>query len=218
MLNDDELGMALGDAFRMLVSDIEPSRGLLERIDSEIGADVAARQRGGCRTLSRRLRRRLLVAVPVPIAAVVATVIVLAGTAAAPSYAVIETPTASVRVSIDDLIGVTKANARLRAAGVDSVVVVPMSATCTTHVDLSRIGTREHPAPKIRVVPSPLPANTTVVLGAEQLGPIKIEIAFGRVTGQVPSCLSSKGTGPGLPGWQLPVHKLASKTTTSGVS
>lgn len=188
-MNDDELGKVLSDALHALVSDIEPSRKLQERVDR-----IAESPRPH---VSRMSRRRLFAILPVPVAAVVATlVLVLGGSEVTPSFAVVAKPDGRVLVTINDLSGVAGANARLRQLHLPAVVV-PMTTSCPNHVDLTYLGVRTQ---SVRLTRRPVPANTTILLAARQIGPHKVEMAFGRVKGTPPACVSAKGTGPGLPG------------------
>lgn len=190
MLGNDELGLALHDALVALVGNVEPSPGLVERVLGDPGP--------GRRERSLRSGRRWLVAIPVALAGAIATTIVfLAGSGVAPSFAVTSQSNGSVEVTIDDLTGVSGANARLRQLGVRAVVV-PISPTCSTRADLTYIGIDEHPEPSTRLIPSQIPAGTTVVLAATQTGADKIEMAIGRVTGTPPSCVAPGSVGPGL--------------------
>jgi hypothetical protein len=190
VLADEELGLALHDALVALVGNVEPSPDLVERVLGDPGPGRVSR--------SLRSGRRWLVAVPVALAGALATTIVfLAGSGVTPSFAVTSFSDGSVEVTIDDLTGVSGANARLHQLGVRAVVV-PISPTCTTKTDLTYIGIDEHPAPSTRLIPSEIPAGTTVVLAASQIGPNKIEMAIGRVTGTPPSCVAPGTVGPGL--------------------
>jgi hypothetical protein len=199
MLSDDELGAALGERLQEGVRDVSPSGDLLAALEKI--AD--ARGSRSPRSLTRRLRGRILIAVPVPVAALIAAaVLILSGSQAAPSYAVTLEPDGSVHVTINQITGVAAANARLRQLSIHTIVVVPMSATCTSHPDLSYMGVAKRPAPDVRLIPTRLPPDTTIILAAEQIGPNKVEMAFGRITGGAPPCVSSRGTGPGLGNWK----------------
>jgi hypothetical protein len=196
MLSDEELGVALSEALHGLVGDVEPSAALLERVFTNPHAP-APKSRSAT---SRRLRRGAFASVPVGIAAAIATaVIVLGGSSVTASFAVTSGSDGSITITIDDLTGVGGANARLRELGVP-VVVVAVSATCTTHLDLSYIGTSEQPEPSIRLIPSEIPAGSTVVLAASQNRANNVEMEIGSVTGSPPSCVSPAsaevGSGP----------------------
>lgn len=185
-MNDDELGDVLRDALRAHVRHIQPSRNLIDRVE-QIGAAP-----GPTRLSSRR---RLLAAIPIPIAAAIAAVIIaLGGSEVTPSFAVIAKPGGEVFVTIHDLSGVAGANAELRRLGVPAVVV-PMTTNCRSRVALTYLGVRTQ---SVRLSPSTVPPHTTILLAARQIASNKVEMAFGSVTGTPPTCVSANGTGPGL--------------------
>ncbi len=214
MLSDDELGAALGERLREMVRDVIPSADLLARVEN-VATARGSRSPGA---LTRRLRARLLIAIPVPVAALIAAaVVILSGSQAAPSYAVTLKPDGSVEVTINEITGVAAANARLHQLGIRTIVVVPMSATCMIHPELSYMGVAKRPAPSVHLTPTKLPPDTKIILGAEQIGPNKVEMAFGRVKGRTPVCVSSHGTGPGLGNWKpSAAERAASKPSESG--
>jgi hypothetical protein len=190
VLTDDELEVALHHALGALVSTIEPSRTLTERV---LGEPQPVRA-----VWLARSRRRRFIAVPTAlVAGLVAAIVFLTSSGVTPSFAVTRYSDGSVAITIDDLTGVTGANARLRQLGVRAVVV-PITSTCTTKADLTYIGIAEHPEPRARLIPSEIPVGTTVVLAASQIGANKIEMAIGRVRGTPPSCVAPGTTGPGL--------------------
>jgi hypothetical protein len=190
VLNEDELGVALHDALVTLVSTIEPSHTLMKRV---LGEPQPVR----ATWLAHSLRRRLI-AIPVAlVAGLVAAILFLTGSGVTPSFAVTRYSDGSVVITLHDLTGVTGANARLRQLGVRAVVV-PITSTCTTKADLTYIGVAEHPGPSTRLIPSEIPAGTTVLLAASQIGANKIEMAIGRVRGTPPSCVAPGTTGPGI--------------------
>jgi hypothetical protein len=190
VLTDAELGLALHDALGALVSRIEPSATLIERVLAEPQPVRAAR-------FARSGRRRFIAIPTALVAGFVAAIVFLTGSGVTPSFAVTSYSDGSVVITLDDLTGVTGANARLHQLGVRAVVV-PITAGCTTKVDLTYIGISEHPQPKTRLIPSEIPVGTTVVLAANQIGANKIEMAIGRVTGTPPSCVAPGSAGPGL--------------------
>ncbi len=198
MLSEDELGAELAKRLREFVSDVEPSRELIISVDRKVRA---ARANKGVE-LSPRLRDRLM-AVSVPVdGAVVVAIVALSGSGAAPAFAVTRGSDGTIR----EVAGVTGANARLRELDVP-VTVVPMSAGCKNHIDLTymAIGTKHETS--IRVLPAEIPPDTTVLLAAEQIPAGRIEMAVGRVTGQAPSCVAPGTTGPGLPSSTTPMSR-----------
>jgi hypothetical protein len=212
MLNDDEVDSALREALRDLLHDIEPSDTLVKRVH-----EIPRRERKVGRALSRLRQHRILAAVPIPLAAVLTAILVFGGSDVAPSFAVTTEPDGAVQVTIDDLTGISGANARLRVLGV-SAVVVPMRASCTTHIGLSYEGMSEEPAPTISVMPAEIPAGSTIVLAAEQIGPNTVEMAFGQVTGAPPSCVAPSNSGPGLGASSSPAVPQSPQTSTGGKS
>jgi hypothetical protein len=190
MLTDDELGRALSNAFAELVGKLEPSPGLVQHV---LGEQQRRRV-----VLPIRSGRRWFAAIPAGLAAAIAAVVVfLSSSGVAPSFAVTMNSDGSILVTIDDLTGVSGANARLRQLGVP-IVVVPITSTCAAKIDLSYAGVNELPKPTIRLIPSGIPAGDTVVLAANQLGPNNFQMAIGRVTGTPPSCAPPGSVGPGV--------------------
>lgn len=201
-MNEVNLEQALRRDLHALVSDIFPSQSLVARVLPER------------RSRRPRIRRRpspsklsLLVAAPVAIAGVVAAVIgVLSGPAAPPAFAV-TVDHGSVWVTVNQIAGIGGADARLEALGIP-VRVVPMTAACSSQVAMSYLGMSTS-NPMVKLTPATIPAGTTVVLAARSTGPGTVALAVGRVTGAVPPCVSSRGTGPGLPGWTGPAREPA---------
>lgn len=193
---DDVLGAALGERLHELVADIHPSPALLMRLEAEIAPSRAH----GRLPSPRRWR---LLALPLPAAALAAAVLIaVGGSTAVPSIAVAVESSGAVYVTINKVTGVGPANAELRSQGMRSVVVVPMSPSCPDHVGMSYMATDKHPAPTIGLTRHRLPAGVRVIIAALQIGPNKIELAFGRIHGAPPACVSSRGSGPGLGDWK----------------
>lgn len=190
-MNDDELGEVFRDAMRTRLSEIEPSSKLIERV-TQIGEPRLVKASRNLRSVAWR---RLWLAIPIPVVgAIVALVLALSASEAPPSFAVVVKPGA-VFVTVNNLSGVAGANARLRELAVPAIVV-PMTKTCSAHVELTYLGVRNQ---TVRLTRRPLPARVRVLLAARQISPSKVEMAFGRVTGTPPKCVSSQATGPGLP-------------------
>ena len=199
-MNDDELGRLLRDRLQARLRNIEPSPELRHSVD-RIGQSRIDRIR---RAVGRMVRRRLLAVVPIPVAAVIAALIfLLGGSTVTPSFAVVTGPGDAVLVTINDLSGVAGANARLRQLHVPAVVV-PMTTNCPNRVSLTYLGVRNQ---SVRLTRRPLSHGTMILLAARQTGPNKVEMAFGRIIGKPPACVSANGSGPGLPGSaEPPVH------------
>ena len=207
MMDDEDLERALSRRLHALVDDLTPSNELTEAVHGIPGGRRSRLRH----VLSRRvLSRWRVVAIPAPVAAVVAAVLVLlGGSPAVASYVLAVERDGSVNVTINEVTGVAEANARLRQLGIRTIVIVPMSKRCPAHPQMSYMGVAKRPAPRIRLVPTHLPPRTTIVLAAEQIGVRKIELAVGRVEGAVPACVSSDGTGPGLGKWRPALEKRA---------
>lgn len=192
MIHDDDLGALLRGELRALTSDISPSPALVERIE---------RTTRSTHTIRRwSTRRRLLAGVPVALAAALAAaVLALEGSGPPPAFAVTTDADGSVQVTIAEMVGITGANARLEQLGVRARVV-PMTAQCSTHVAMTYIGIAQHPGNPVTVDATTIPAGTTILLAAREVGDSNLETAVGKVTGRVPTCVSSNGVGPGVPG------------------
>jgi hypothetical protein len=199
VLSDEELGAALRSEMRALTDRLNPSARLIEQVQA-IGASPRSR-------LSRWLslpRRRVMIAIPVPALAVIATVVVLfSGSTAAPISAITLLDNGNIRVTIGQLMGVKSANAELQKLGIHKMVVVPMSASCPLHPSMSYFAGSLIPAPKITLTPETVSSAWTIVIAAEKIGPNKVENAIGRFRHHyVPRCVTSHGVGPGLGNWE----------------
>jgi hypothetical protein len=164
----------------------------------------------------------LLLVVPIPLIALIASAVVLiSGSAvrAAPAFARLRN--GDVRVTIGQLIAVKSANAELRRLHIHNLVVVPMSGNCPLHPSMSYLGAELVPAPQITLTPQTIAHGWTVILASERIGRNKVEQAVGRFRHHyVPRCVTSHGSGPGLGHWepqgrlrQLLVRRLLDLTT-----
>lgn len=195
-MNDEELGAAFAEALRALVSDIEPTEQLKNWVTTELRPPSAQPSR------PKRWspRRRLLAILTPAAAAAAAAAALLVGTQAAPSFAVTETPGGYVRVALNNIEGVSGANAELRKLGVRTIVVVPVKAGCKSHVQLLFTGFGTHQrTPVIGIAPRQIPAHMTDVLAAKQISPGIIALGIGRVRGAAPSCVAPVRSGVGIP-------------------
>lgn len=196
----DHLGDALRLQLHAAVDDLSPSAEMMATVD----AIPSRRRPGGPLTRLGRGRRRIAVAISLPIAAILAAaVVLLGGSGVTPSYAgaILVLPDGEVRVTMSQIINVASANAELRSHRIFNMVVRPMTASCPEHPSMTYIGGALVPAPKITLTPRTVARGWTVVLAAKQIAPNEIEQALGRFKGRVPSCVSSRGTGPGLGNW-----------------
>lgn len=158
--------------------------------------------RAGARLSRPRLRTGRLLLPPrrfiaglVAIAAIAATVSLLTTTGTTPSaaYAVTQRPDGTLAISIDELTGVTGANAQLAKLGAN-VRVVPVQAGCTA------TGTVATMAPSlaatvahiegegVTVRPGLIPPGDTIVLAAKQTGSI-VGLEYALYHGSAPTCV-----------------------------
>lgn len=197
---DDQLAVALRTQLRALTAELEPSASLLAAIEA-IGQGAGATR---AERLHRRLthqRRRFLIAVPLPLIGVFTGASMLfTGATVGPTAAFALLGNGSVRVSIEQLIGVRAANAQLRHLGVSSIVVVPMTAACQLHPSVTYlIPARLHPAPKITLTPHTIAPGATVVLAAAKLGHNLVQMVAGRFRrDHIPRCVSLFAPPPGV--------------------
>jgi hypothetical protein len=125
------------------------------------------------------------------------TVFVLAGATSPPAYAVTPHTDGSVTVTINEIAGISAANAQLAYLGIRAVVV-PMSAACQSAVDVVRIGVSNPATATETVVPAMIPRGDTAILAAARTSTGTVELALGEVSGAAPTCVRSGGAGPGL--------------------
>ncbi|MGC9220098.1 MAG: hypothetical protein ACP5H2_01935 [Solirubrobacteraceae bacterium] len=193
MLSEDQLGEALTERLEDLVAAIDPSAALHERVQQ-----IPGPPRGRLARLAARPHRRIL-AISIPVTAAAAAVVALLLAAAAPpSFAVTQSTDGVIVVTIRQITGLIGAQAKLRSLHAP-VAIVPITKTCQSRVPLSYMAVGAVSAgATIRITPSQIPANTTLVLAAKQIPDSRIEIAVGRVSGPPPTCAAPGQTGPGL--------------------
>lgn len=195
MAEDDELSGALAEALRALVSDVEPS----DRLQAWVKTELRSQPRRPSRRRRLSPRRRVL-AVLTPTTAAAAIVALFVATQASPSFAVVETSGGSVRVTLNDIKGVSGANAKLRQLGVRNIAVVPVKAGCRSHVQLLFTGIGPHQGNSvIEINPRQIPVHTTDILAAKQLSSGAVALGIGRVRGHAPSCVGPVKSGVGIP-------------------
>jgi hypothetical protein len=177
------------------VDDLHPSPKLVANVDAIPSG------RGAIGLLGRlgRNPRRIALALPVPIAAIIVAAMALFGgsgvvTSYADAFRVL--PNGDIRVTISELVKVTAANRELREHHISSIVVRPMSDSCPERPSMTYITTTLIPAPKITLTPRTIERGWTTVLADTQTGPNKIVEAIGRFKGRVPKCVSLHGPGP----------------------
>lgn len=205
MLSDDQLGEILRGELHALVSDIQPTARLMQQM-------IQPPQSGPRRWLRPRVAVPAFAAIAV-IGAIVVLLLAIAGSRPSPVLAFTASSGRSVRVSLNEIAGVTQANAKLRVLG--HVRVVAMTDRCkTSTAGINYLQTHERPMPHISLGRPPTDTSaTTTVVAAKQTAPNRVILAIGSVTGNVPTCVSSHGTGPGFPGWH-PDHTRATRNGT----
>ena len=195
MSEEEELGAALTDALRALVSDVEPSDQLRAWV-TELRSEPAQPTKR-----KRMSPRRRALAILTPTTAVTAAIVALfAATQATPSFAVVQTPNGTVQITLHDIQGVGGANAKLRQLGVKNIAVVPVNAGCRSHLQLlyTGIGPRQGGG-SIKIDPAQIPPQMTDVLAAKQLSNGDIALGITRVRGPAPSCVGPVKSGVGIP-------------------
>lgn len=215
MLTDDgyeQLGTALSEKLHARLSDIEPSAEFRARLEREFAAARAKR------AASRKRRWALSASLPIT-AAAAAAILLFAVSEPSPAFAVNRGTSGTVMITLNDITGVSGANAKLRNFGVNNVVVVPISAHCTTQIAMSYIGTGSPADSPVTLTPGEIPTGTTVVLAAEQTSHGQIEEALGKVFGLAPTCVSPAPTGAnGAPTGPVAPHTTAPTNTAAGDS
>jgi hypothetical protein len=105
-------------------------------------------------------------------------------------------------VTVRDLAGVSGANQRLREYGAP-IRVVPIQAGCTSQMDLTYLSVTRRPI-SVSLGLNTIEPGYTAVIAAEITGSNTAEMAIGRVTGAVPSCVA-----PVPQGYQIPTDQSA---------
>ena len=192
----EHLGDALREQLHALVADMNPSTELIASVDA---LPESHARRGLRPKLGWLSRRRFAVALPVPVAAIAAAVVLLVG-ASGPTTtgasAIKALPNGDIQVALAQLSAVTAVNAELRRHHIHNMVVVPMTASCPNR-NMTYTAGGLNPA-VITLTPRTIAPGWTVVLAAKQIGPDTMLTAFGRFKGRIPRCASSHGTGPGM--------------------
>jgi hypothetical protein len=215
MLTDEgyeQLGTALSEKLNEKLSDIEPTPEFRARLEREFAAVRAKR------ATSRK--RRWALSAPLPItAAGAAAILLFAASEPAPAFAVSRGTDGTVMITLNEITGVSGANSKLRSLDVNNVVVVPITAGCTTQIAMSYLGTGSAADSAVTVTPGAIPTGTTVVLAAEQTAQGQIEEAIGRVSGPAPTCVAPAPAGAnGTPTGPVAPHATAPTNTAGGDS
>lgn len=207
----DQLGTVLSERLHARLSHVEPTPAFQARLDREF---ATARVK---RAASRKRRWALSASLPITSGAA-AAIVLFAASEPAPAFAVSHGTNGTVTITLHDITGVSGANAKLRNFGVNNVVVVPISAHCTTQIAMSYIGTGSPADSPVTLTPGEIPTGTTVVLAAEQTSHGQIEEALGKVSGPAPTCVSpAPASANGAPTGPVAPHTTA-PTNTAGDS
>lgn len=193
------LGEELREQLHALVADVGPSAQLMAQVDA-IPSAHGSRVR---RALDRLSPRRLALAVPLPIAAIVTAVVLLFGGGAAPSSAGLVTvlPDGEVRLNPTQLGNAAVANAILRRHHIHNIVVVPMNASCTDR-NWTYIAGTARPASNTLLTPKTGAAGYVAVIAAKQVASDEILTAINRFRGgRLPTCASTHGWGVAMGGF-----------------
>lgn len=125
-----------------------------------------------------------------------ATLAVTTGTAPSAAYAVTRSSDGAVHVSIEDLTGISGANAQLEQLGVP-VRVAPLLAGCrasgeiVTPLPPSLAGSVAHAEAGIAVRPELIPAGDTLVLTAREVGSA-VYLTYALYRGAAPTCVAAR--------------------------
>lgn len=214
MLTDDgydQLGAVLSEKLHAKLSDIEPTAEFRARLEREFATRRAKR------AASRKRRWALSASLPIT-AAAAAAILLFAASEPSPAFAVNRGTDGTVMITLNDITGVSGANSKLRSLDVNNVVVVPITAGCTTQIAMSYLGTGSAADSPVTVTPDAIPTGTTVVLAAEQTSQGQIEEAIGKVSGPAPTCVAPAPAGAnGAPTGPVAPHATA-PTNTAGDS
>jgi len=185
---DERLGLALRGELHALVADLNPSRGLMARVDALASERTSLRGRA----VQRIRRRPILLGVPVPLAAIAATLVAVLGGGSAPVTAggLSRMPNGDIWITVNQEMDVTDTNAELRHYGVRSIIVVPFSASCPLQPDMNYMDEKLYPAPKI-ILPRAAPRGYTWIMGARIIGKNLVQEASAAFKDHVPNCIST---------------------------
>jgi len=200
MSDFDRLGEEIRQQFHAAVEDLHPSAELIANVDAIPSG------RGALGLFGRLGRRpgRIALALPVPIAAIVAAAVFLfggSGVTPVSARAITVLPNGEVRVQLSELGDVNAANAVFRRHHIHNMVVVPMTASCPYQKSFTYTADpsmNRPPPPLVTLKPRGLAPGTTVVLAAKSINWHTLVTAFGSFKGQLPTCASVYGTGAGM--------------------
>ncbi len=206
----DRLGTALSEQLHARCSRVEPTPAFEARLERELATARAER------ATSHRRRWALSAVLPVA-AAGAAAILLFVASGSSPAFAVTRGTDGTLTITLNDITGVSGANAKLRDLGVNNVVVAPITAGCTTQIAISYIGTGSAADSPVTLTPGEIPAGTTVVLAAQQTSQGQIEEAIGKVSGSAPTCVEpAPAGGNGAPTGPVTSQTPAPTNTVSG--
>jgi hypothetical protein len=219
MSDFDQLGEALREQLHAIVEELHPSAELSAAVDA-----LPSKRRVRWAFLARLSRKRIAIAVPVPIAGIAAAAVLLfAGSGPSSSLAgrIVVLPNGSIRVTPTEIADPAAANAVLRQHHIHNIVVVPMTASCPYHdwnysLGGYTVGVQKkygHTLGAMFLTPSTIPNGYTVVLAAKRVTRNSVLSAVSRFRGaELPTCASSHGTGIGIDGVLPPKSTRATKS------
>jgi hypothetical protein len=216
MSDFDQLGETLREQLHAIVEDLHPSGELSAAVDA-----IRSQPRARWAFLGRLNRKRIAIAVPVPIAAIAAGAVLLfasSGPSASLAGGIKWLPKGSIQVFPAQLGDPTVANTALRRHHIVNIVVVPMTASCAYHdwsYSLAKDKVRGLYAGSIFLTPRTIAKGYTVVLASKQLTPDYELSAVNRFRGgKLPTCASSHGTGAGM-GINVPASVIRAENGSS---
>lgn len=215
MSDFDQLGEALREQLHAVVEDLHPTAELSAAVDA-----LPTQRRTRWSFLGRLSKKRLAIAVPVPIAAVAAGAVLLFAGSGGSSIAggIVVLPKGSIQVFPSQLGDPAVGNAVLRRNQIHNMVVVPMTATCRYH-DWSYILGKDlihgRYSGSMFLTPSTASKGYTIVIAAKQLTRNYVLTAVNRFKGgKLPTCASSHGTGLGM-GTNIPANVIRAENGKS---
>jgi hypothetical protein len=199
MSDFDQLGEALREQLHAIVEDLHPSAELSAAVDA-----LPSKRRARWAFLGRLSRKRIAIAVPVPIAGIAVAAVLLFAGSGTPSIAggIVVLPSGSIQVFPAELSDPAVANAVLRRHHIDSIVVVPMMPACRYHdwsYTLGKDLVDGRTAGSEFLTPNTGTKGYTVVIAVKQLTrDYELEAVNRFRGGKLPTCASSHGTGLGM--------------------
>lgn len=209
MSDFEQLGEVLREQLHAIVEDLEPSAELSAAVDA-----LPTRHRSRWAFLGRLSRKRIAIAVPVPIAAIAAGALLLFAGSGGTSIAggIVVLPKGSIQVFPAQLGDPAAGNGVLRRHHIYNIVVVPMTAACRFHdwsymLDKDLIHGRY--SGSMFLTPSTGAKGYSIEIAAKQLTRNWVLTAVGRFKGgKLPTCASSHATGAAATGPYVPANVI----------